>query len=225
MYFKAIPLMLRHPVVFVVPLLAAVVDVAIKAMQGVFTDPFGGYGASIFQMVVQIIYLFSFGSAIILANNVWRNAYRGFDDAWEESRRKAGGIILAAIGFQFVIYVAGYLGQLVGNTGQIALEIVAAIFLIFTIPAAAIGGLPGALAISGSFRAVRTNPVAAVILGLVFVALWSFVPVAVGPLVATYLSSNVTIYDLVMALVNAIVLGYLAFPFAKLYDDTAFRGW
>jgi hypothetical protein len=35
---------------------------------------------------------------------------------------------------------------------------------------------------------------------------------------------NVIEYQLTFAAVRAIVLAYLAFPFAKQYDDVAFRG-
>ena len=31
-------------------------------------------------------------------------------------------------------------------------------------------------------------------------------------------------YELMLAAIKAVVLGYLAFPFAKQYDDVAFRG-
>src|ERR1035441_6635229 len=96
-YLKAIPLMLRNPVVFVLPLLAAAIDLLVSTTSGMFTDPLGGFGAGIFALLTQIVYMFAFGVAVIQANNIWHNHRSGFDDAWEESRRKAGGIVLAAI--------------------------------------------------------------------------------------------------------------------------------
>jgi hypothetical protein len=94
--------------------------------------------------------------------------------------------------------------------------------LILTIPAAAIGGLPGGLALSGSIRAVRANWPACIILAIVFVALWIFAP--------QYLLIPLAPYGVIptmigIAVFRAIVLAYVAFPFAVTYDETAFRGF
>lgn len=224
MYAQAVPLLLRHPSIFVMPLLAAVVDLLISQITPFFTNAVGGAGSWLFQIVEQLVYGFCFGVAVIAANNVWRRRRATFDEAWEEGRRKAGGILIATIGFYFLIYVAAYIGGFTGNQlVQIGLELVVAFFLIYTIPAAAIGGMPGNFAIGASFRAVRANPLAAAILAIVFVLLWVWLPeflvghvgFALGPIG----------YELVLAAVKAIVLAYLAFPFAKQYDDIAFTGY
>jgi hypothetical protein len=220
MYAQAIPLLARHPSVFVMPLLAAVVDVAIGRLMPFFTDAVGGFGAGIFALLVQLVYLWAFGVTIIQANNIWRNRRGTFDEAWDEGRVKFGGIALAAIGFQFVVWAAGLIGGYFGALGLL-LEAAAAFFLIYTIPAAAIGGLPGQLALSGSIRAVRANPLASAVLAVVFVVLW----VVAIPMLLTYALGNLSPleWQLVIAAAKAIVLGYLAFPFAKQYDDVAFR--
>ena len=97
---------------------------------------------------MNLVYGFCFGVAVIAANNVWRGRRATFDEAWEEGRHKAGGILIAAIGFYFLIYVGQYAGRCLGSAVlQIVLQLVAAFFLIYTIPAAAIGGMPGNLAI------------------------------------------------------------------------------
>jgi hypothetical protein len=223
-YGRALVHLFSNPTVLVVPLVASVIDMLVSYWSGVVTDPLGGYGNSIFQMIVQIIYLFAFGAAIVQANNIDRGHRGGFDEAWEETRRKTGGILLAAIGFQFVVYVAQYAGSLVGNGAlQLVLQLIAYLFLIYTIPAAAIGGLPGGLALSGSIRAVRGNFLPSIILAIVFVVLWVVVPSRVlFPLVAN-LSPVVQLLSL--ALYRAIVLAYLAFPFAVTYDDISFKRW
>jgi hypothetical protein len=223
MYGQAVPLLLRHPSIFVLPLLAAVVDLLIGQIAPFFTDAAGGAGGFLFQIIVQLVYGFSFGVAVIAANNVWRGRRATFDEAWDEGRRKAGGILIATIGFYFLVYVAGYVGQLGGQIVQIVLQLVVAFFLIYTIPAAAIGGMPGNFAIGASFRAVRANLLAAALLAIVFVALWiwlpyfatAYIPVTIGTIG----------FALVLATIKAIVLAYLAFPFAKGYDDVAFRGY
>jgi len=221
-YGRALLYLVRNPSILAMPLLAAVIDMAVSYGQGFFTDAAGGLGNGLFAMIVQIIYLFAFGIATIQANSIARGYKTNFDEAWEDGRRKAGGILLAAISFQFMTQVAAYIGQILG-LGFIAilLQLVAYFFLIYTIPAASIGGLPGGLALSGSIRAVRSNPVSAVILAFVFVALFVYLP----NFVVIYFGANLGVIgsELALAGMRALVLAYLAFPFASLYDDIAFK--
>lgn len=224
-YGRALPYLVRNPSILAMPLLAAVLDMLLSYTGQVASDPLGGLGTGIFGMIIQIVYLFAFGVAIIQANNIARGYKTKFDDAWEEARRKAGGIFIAAIGFQFIVYVAAYVGSLLSIVPflQIALQLLAYFFLILTIPAAAIGGLPGGLALSASMRAVRGNPIPCLVLAIVFVALWIGVPL----LVTVYIGDRFGTlgYELIIAVSRAIVLGYMAFPFATTYDDIAFKLW
>ena len=222
-YGQAFVHLARHPSVIALPLLASIIDMFVQYWSTLFTDPLGGAGAGIFALVIQIVYLFAFGGAVIQANNIVRGYRAGFDDAWEETRRKAGGILIAAIGFQFIVLAAQYLGGFLGGGYiQLALQAIAYFFLIMTIPAAAIGGLPGGLAISGSIRAVRANWPAIIILAIVFVALWTFVPQLLLYPLAPY---GVIPTLIGIAMYRALALAYLAFPFAVTYDETAFRGF
>ncbi|MGB8964938.1 MAG: hypothetical protein WCB99_04800 [Candidatus Cybelea sp.] len=224
MYFRAVPLLIRHPSIFVMPLLAAVVELLIAQITPFFTNALGGAGSFLFQIIVQLVYGFCFGVAVIGANNVWRGRRATFDEAWEEGRHKAGGILIAAVGFYFLLYAAQYLGQLLGSVAlQIALQLLVAFFLIYTIPAAAIGGMPGNLAIGASFRVVRESLLGTAILAIVFVLLWVGIP----QLIATNFALGLGVigFELVVAATKAIVLAYLAFPFAKQYDDVAFTSY
>lgn len=224
MYVRAVPLLGRHLSILAVPLLAAVVDVLVDQITPLMTDQLGGVGAGIFAMLVQLLYLWAFGVAIVQASNIWRDRRGSFDAAWDESRAKFGGILLAAIGFQFVVWAASYIGSFLAPVLGLALGAVAAFFLIYTMPAAAIGGLPGSLAIGASIRGVRANVVASILLALVFFAVW-YVLVPIG---IPFLLVRLTVLEtqLVMAFVRAVALAYLAFPFAKQYDDVAFtRFW
>jgi hypothetical protein len=224
MYARAVPALLTHPSIFAMPLLAAVVDLLLGQVTPFFTDATGGAGAFLFQIIVQLVYGFCFGVAVIGANNVWRSRTATFDEAWEEGRRKAGGILVATIGFYFLSYVAGYIGAFTGSPiVQIGLELIVAFLLIYTIPAAAIGGMPGNFAIGASFRAVRANVPAAVLLAIVFVLLWGWLPEFAAARVG--LGLGPIGYELLIAAIKAVVLAYLAFPFAKGYDDVAFRGY
>ena len=114
MYVRAVPLLFRHLSILAVPLLAAVVDVLIDQITPFFTDAAGGVGAGLFLLLVQLVYLWAFGVAIIQASNIWRSRRGSFDEAWDESRLKFGGLLLAAIGFQFVVWA--------GQTAPEALE-------------------------------------------------------------------------------------------------------
>ncbi len=95
--------------------------------------------------------------------------------------------------------------------------------MIYAIPSASIGGMPGAMALSASIRGVRSQPLGSIVLALVFFAVWYVaVPLAL-PYLLVHLSA--TVGSLVTAAARAIALGYLAFPFAKQYDEVAFTGY
>ncbi len=223
-YGRAVGYLVRNPSIMAMPLLAALVDMLLSYVGSIGTDPLGGLGDGIFQMISQIIYLFAFGVAIIQANNIARGFNGSFDSAWEEGRRKSGNIILAAIGFQFLAYIAQYASSLLGLAiVGIVLQLAVYFFLILTIPAAAIGGLPGGYAISASFRTVREHLAPCLILAVAWVVLWFGIPMAVLYLASTHV--NALVFDLIVAASRALVLGYLAFPFATTYDDIAFKLW
>ncbi len=224
MYAKAIPLLFRHPTIFVMPLLAAVVDLLIQQLSTYLTDPLGGLGSFLFTIITELVYGFCFGVAVIAANNVWRQRRATFDDSWEEGRHKAGGILVATIAFYFLVYAAGYIASILGaGIVGLVLQLVVAFLLIYTIPAAAIGGMPGNLAIGASFRAVRENVLAALVLAIAFVLLFLQLPALIG----SRFGGGLTVleYQLLGAAIRAVALAYLAFPFAKSYDDVAFRGY
>lgn len=213
----------RRPSIFVAPLLGAVVALVLSTIGEYFTDPLGGLGSGLFIWVAFIGYSFAFGVAIIQADAMDRGLKATFDFAWEEARRKAAGIVLAAIGFWFVVFVAQWIGSLIGIAALYGLVVFAAFFLIYTIPASAIGGLPGSLALGGSIRAVRASPVGSAVLAAAFVALF----LVGAPLLAVYLQVifhlDAIIGSLIVAVVRAVTLAYLAFPFARQYSVIAFR--
>jgi hypothetical protein len=222
MYLRAVPMLFRNPSILAMPVLAGVIDWGLNTISPLLTNAIGGAGAGLFQSIAQIVYLWAFGIAVIQASNAWRGRRATFDEAWEDGRRKTGSILMAAIGFLFVMFVAQYAGSLLGSVAGLILELAAAFFLIYTIPAAAIGGLPGQMALSGSIRSVRENVLGAAILAIVFVALWVILP---NYVILLPLGSNTTVILLVLAGMRALLLAYLAFPFAKQYDDVAFRGF
>ena len=68
-YGQAIVHLVRHPSVIALPLLASIIDMFVSYWSSLFTDPLGGLGGGLFQFVIQIVYLFAFGGAVIQANH------------------------------------------------------------------------------------------------------------------------------------------------------------
>ena len=60
------------------------------------------------------------------------------------------------------------------------------------------------------------------ILAIAFVALWFYLPSYVAVMFSGY---GIFAAIIAQAVARAIVLAYLAFPFAVTYDETAFRGF
>lgn len=223
LYLRALPLLVRNPLVIVAPLLAGVIQVLLGMVSGPLTDAVGGIGAGIFQLIAQLIFGFAFGVAIIFAETAWRRGSATFEAAWEEARRKASDLIFATIGFIFIIFAAQYLGVILGAIGSYLLGAIAVFFLIYTIPAAAIGGAPGGMALSASIRAVRSNYLAAIVLAIIAVAVYYYISFFALALLGPYLGLA---FPIVQALFQAIAVSYLAFVFAKQYDEVAFtRRW
>ena len=223
-YLRGLWLLLRHPAIIVVPLLAALVSVLLSQVGQFFTDPLGGAGGGLISFLQNIVFGFAFGVATIYANDLQRGYKTNFDSVWDEAVGKAGAILMATVGFIFVISVAAMVGSLLGSIGFYTLLIVAAFFLIYTIPAGAISGLQGPLAVSASIRAVREHPASAFLLAIVFVLLWGVLPQLTSFEMQT-MTTNPLLFQVIQAVVQALVFGYLAFPFAKNYDDVAPRGF
>ncbi len=230
-YAKAVPLLLRNPVIVVIPLLVAVIGVLLQLVM----TPYGGGGlngltAQLASLVAQLLELFGLGAACIIADDAWRHGRASFDKGWSETQRRGGDILYAAIGYVLVMWVASFAGSLIGPLA-IVLTVVAVVFLVWTVPAAAIGGVPGGAAIQVSVERVRGAPIAAAVVAIVSYAL-----LHIGvPLLSAYLGgwvlplAGTSIIPLLLlsALLHAVATGYVALLLAKTYADTAFatRRW
>ncbi len=218
LYLRALPLLVKNPIVMVPPLVGALLSVLVSSFGGSFTDPLGGFGTGILQFISILVEMFLFGVSLIIAEAIWRRGRTTFDAAWSEAQRKAASIVFAAIGFQFVIYAASLIGGALGPIGLLLAAIVL-FFLIYTIPAAAIGGIPGGAALSASIERVKDNYLAAAVLCVLSIFLYGYVSFIAIELLFGVLGP---IAWLVQALLRAIIVGYLAFVFAKQYDQVAF---
>jgi hypothetical protein len=156
-YLRAFVLLARNPQIVLAPLLAAITSVLLQlVIPGGNGDFISSANSGIAGLISQLIGSFGLAVAMIVADAAWRHGRAPFDDAWDDARRKAGDILIAALGLNFVVYVAGLIGGFVGSAGTIVLSLVATYFFIYTLPAAAIGGVPGSAALQVSLERART---------------------------------------------------------------------
>lgn len=211
------------------PLLASVAQVLLFKLFA--TSPGGGFlssaNSSIAGLLAQLIGSFGLAVALIVADAAWRRGRAPFDDAWDESRRHAGDILFAALGFGFIIYIAQLLGSIVPLVGPLVVGLVAMFFFIYTIPAAAIGGVPGGGALNISLERARRSPLPTLLVTALYVGAFFYVPaLVVQALTPVLLSSTLfasdVAFSLVVAVIKAIVSGYVALVLAKTYDDVSY---
>ena len=232
-YVAAVPKLLRNPSIIVIPLLMAVIGVLVRLAVAPSSGGIaGGLTASLGGFIVIILELFGLGAACIIADDAWRHGRASFDNGWNEARRRGGEILFAALGITLLFWVAQYAGALLGRFPLAALVLmaVAALFLIWAIPAAAIGGVPGGAAIQISIDRVRANLATAVLATVVVIALFVFaLPYAEGwisILLLPYAIGFTMLGALAGALLQAIALGYVALVLTKTYTDASFtRRW
>jgi hypothetical protein len=189
----------------------------------------GSLTGQLASFVVILLELFGLGAACIIADDAWRHGRASFEKGWGEARIRGGEILFAALGFTLLLAVAQYAGSILGPLALVLMVLVV-VFLIWAIPAAAVGGVPGGAAIQTSIDRVRGAPLPAVIAAIVTVAL-----LAIGvPILSVYLStwipllhSSLIVNLLVGALLQGIAVGYIALVLTKTYTDAAFgtRRW
>src|SRR5579872_4360663 len=117
MYLQAIPLLFRNPALILAPLFTAVLGVLVQ----LFAVPSGGgflgsINGSIMGLLVFLFDAFGLAISVIIAEAVWRRGKGSFDEGWEEGRRKAGDIFMAAIGLSFIMSIAQMVGGFLNST-------------------------------------------------------------------------------------------------------------
>jgi hypothetical protein len=226
MYLRAVGLLVRNPSIIVVPLLMGVIGVFVSLVIDGSGGILGDLTAQLASLAVLLLNLFGFGAATIMADQAWRRGRASFDDGWAEARRKSGDILIASIGFSFVLFIATIAGGFLGSFGLVLVAI-AAVFLIYTIPSAAIGGVPGGAAIQVSIERARAYPVPTVIVAIVSLAAYALLGPLVAPFfvrVAVLAGSGLfgVVYSLLNALVQAVIDAYIALIVSKTYVDISF---
>jgi hypothetical protein len=226
-YLRAFGLYARNPWLALAPLLMGLAGAIILMVAPPTPGTIGALSGGLAQLLVMLLDSFGLGVSLIIADGAWRRGRAPFDDAWDEARRKAGDILMAALGLNLVVWVAGIVGGFLTPIGAIVLTAVAAFFLIYTLPAAAIGGIPGAAALQVSVERVQRNYASTIVLALVFLLLMVLFP-WVSNYIVLGLSSLSGIFatnaaiEIAEACLKAIGMGYLALVLAKTYADVSF---
>ena len=217
---EAIPLLFRNPALLLAPLFTGVLGVLLEQFGGASpsNDVLSSLSGSIMQLLVFLFDCFGLAISVIIADRVWRSGKGSFEEGWEEGRRKAGDIFVAALGLNFLIYIALQLGSFISACVGEALFLIAFFFLIYTIPAAAIGGVPGMMALNTSIERVRANYPVAIALAVCFILLYW----AAGIVVRFFTVDFGVTSLLLTALVHAIALGYFSLVLARAYDSVSF---
>jgi hypothetical protein len=220
MYLRALPLYARNLGVLFPPLVAALIAIGLSYFSGWFFAAMSGAGGGLINLLINVMYGFAFGVSVIFADDAWRHGRGNLTSAWNDSRRKAGNILLAVIGFFFLVWIAHMIGGVSGSAYiALALGALAIWAFIYSIPAAAIGGTPGSAGLSASLQAARRHPLATTILVLVSLAVW----IGLSFYAVEHLPFNDIGNEIAAALLRAIALGYIALVVARQYSDLAFR--
>jgi hypothetical protein len=233
-YLRGFAILARNPALVLPPLVAAVVGVFVARIGGggaADGNPVGQVSGSLTSLLITLLDSFAFACSIVLADAAWRRGGTApFEASIQEARRRGGDILFAAIGYSFVLSLAALVGGIIPLIGLV-LVAVAVFFFIWTVPAAAIGGIPGAASLNRSLELARANPVPTAIFAVVYFVLVHFVAPAVELAVFTSLGSlqanSAVLSGLAGAVIMAIFYGYLAVVAAKVYADIAFgrRMW
>ena len=205
-FLRAFALLARNPQIALAPLLVAIVQVLLFML--IPADSGAGFLATANSGLAGLFaqLLSSFGLA------------------------KAGDILIAALGFTFVIYVAQLVGSIIPLFGAIVLGLVALFFFIYALPAAAIGGVPGGAALQISLERARGAVLPTLLVTALYILTFFVAPTLIQAVLTPFsfgpaFASRV-VPSLIDALVRAILSSYFALILAKTYADISFgRRW
>jgi hypothetical protein len=224
-YFSAIGLLLRNPAIVLGPLAAAMCTAFITTvLPGQTGGVAAALGGGLWSLIFFLIDCFGLGVALIAADSAWRHGKVVFDDALDQAKARAGGLLMAAVGLNFIMWLALQFGSFLSPALGIAGFLAALFFFIYALPAAAIGGVSGVESLQVSLDRVKTNYAAA---ALVYVVSASLVAAMLLGLhsVLTYTALGgwpSSVQTIVLAIAEAIVSSYIALILAKTYSDVTF---
>jgi hypothetical protein len=165
MYLQALPVYARNLGVLLAPLIASAIGLGLTYAEGPLFNPVQGAGDPIIGFIISVINGFAFAVAVIFADDAWRHGRANLRAAWDQARRRAGDIIMAVIGFIFLIWVAQIIGGIIGGIVRLpyiseALQALTVWAFIYSIPAAAMREVQGAVVASSLVLLAVFVPVA-----------------------------------------------------------------
>lgn len=220
-YLQAFGLLFRNPALLFAPFAAALIGVGI-ALLAPTGGALGGVTGGVAGLIQTLLDSFALAVSLSVADLAWRR--RGtapFSAAWESTRRKAPNILLAALGFNFILWAAGSVGGVFGPAGLL-LVLVALYFFVYTIPASAIGGIPGSAAPQTSIERVQRTPVATAIMLVVIGAVYYATSLAMLPILGSLILSGGLFVPILNALIKAIGIAFVSLLLAKGYNDASY---
>ena len=225
LYVQALPVFARNLGVLLPLLVAAAIGIGLEYASGPLFAAVGGAGSGLLSFIGTIIQGFAFAIAVIFADDAWRHNRGSLSAAWNSARRRAGDIVMAVIGFFFLIYVAQILGGIIGGVLHLpyigeAVGLLALWAFIYSIPATAMGGVPAAAAFSASLQTAKRYPLPTAILTIVSIVVYYGLALIVPAQIGAYLGAG---YDVARILLIAFALGYIALVTARQYADFSFR--
>jgi hypothetical protein len=226
-YARAFYLLARFPQVMLGPLLAAVLQVLLFTVMPEGTGFLAAANSGLAGLFAQLLNSFGLGVAIIVADSAWRYNRAPFDDAWDQARRRGGEIVMAAFGVGFITYVASLAGSIVPGFGSLALFAVATFFMIYAIPAAAIGGIPGFGSLQVSLERARANVVPTLIVTALYLFAFAIVETLIVELLTPLASLHAglqsgPVFSLIVAFIKAPVGAYVGLMLAKTYESISY---
>lgn len=222
LYAKAFAVYGRNLAVLVPILIGMIAVIALDYIGSWLFSPVGGAGAPLTGLIGNLILGFAFGVSVIFADDAWRHGRANLASAWDAGRQRAGNIILAVLGFGFLLWAAGMVGGVLPIPYlSLVLQILAVWAFIYAIPAAAIGGIPAGGAFSVSLQTAKANPLATIVLLVVSAIVYIGITTYALGAIAWYLPY----YALEAAkfLLESLALGYIATVMAGVYADLRFR--
>jgi hypothetical protein len=220
-YLQAFGLLFRNPSLAFAPFVSALIGVGFALLVPTY-GVLGGLAGGIVGLIQTLLDSFALSVSLIVADLAWRT--RGtvpFEPAWEQARRKAPDILVAALGFNFILWAAGSVGAAFGLFG-IALVLLALYFFIFTLPAAAIGGIPGGAAPQASIERVQRTPVATLVMLVVLGLIYYVTAMSMLPILGSLLLSGGIFVPFLNAIIKAIGIAFGSLLLAKGYGDASY---
>ncbi len=231
-YAGAAGLLVRNPSILLAPFAASLLQIVLTLMAGSMSGGIvGSLNGGLALLIAQLVNSVGLAVAIIGADYAWRRGRTNFSETWDDARRKLPDILMAALGFNFIVFVALQIGGFLNAIAALALGALALFFFIYTLPAAAIGGIPGGASLQISLERARASPLPTALVFVVYVLTFYILSaIASGYLLGWLVSLGVPASNLVAALVvavvQAILSSYVALVLAKTYADLSYgRRW